>query len=193
MQSNIQQYYPSFHTFYESHFSQVRPVPHRSGTWILDLSHDPIWAIRLAEVRKFHQHHDRMYLQNSSLSLGYGQMKSFLCCQLSVVVVLWATTTGGKTQTLIWLWPHVSLRSWILKPASQSSHPLAPHFCPAGASHPVRHRHNGTPGVPLTTNPVEAATREGHRDYFIVFIYLFHENTQNWEIHVQYMNNINIT
>ena len=36
------------------------PVPPRSGTWILDLSHDPIWAIWLAEVRKFHQHHDRI-------------------------------------------------------------------------------------------------------------------------------------
>ena len=36
------------------------PVPPRSGTWILDLSHDPIWAIWLAEVRKFHQHHDRL-------------------------------------------------------------------------------------------------------------------------------------
>ena len=36
------------------------PVPAGSGTWIIDLSHDPIWAIWLAEVRKFHQHHDRM-------------------------------------------------------------------------------------------------------------------------------------
>ena len=32
-----------------------------SGTWILDLSHDPIWAIWLAELSKFHQHHDRIY------------------------------------------------------------------------------------------------------------------------------------
>ena len=37
------------------------PIPLRSGTWILDLSHDPIWAIWLAEVRKFDQHHDRMF------------------------------------------------------------------------------------------------------------------------------------
>ena len=36
------------------------PVPPRSGTWIVDLSHDPIWAIWLAEASKFHQHHDRM-------------------------------------------------------------------------------------------------------------------------------------
>ena len=62
MQSNIQQYYPSFYTFYESHFFPGQtPVPPRSGTCIPDLSHDPIWAIWLAEVRKFHQHHDRMW------------------------------------------------------------------------------------------------------------------------------------
>ena len=61
MQSNIQQYYSSFYTFYESHFFPGQtPVPPRSGTCIPDLSHDPIWAIWLAEVRKFHQHHDRM-------------------------------------------------------------------------------------------------------------------------------------
>ena len=61
MQSNIQQCYPSFYTFYESHFFPGQtPVPPRSGTCIPDLSHDPIWAIWLAEVRKFHQHHDRI-------------------------------------------------------------------------------------------------------------------------------------
>ena len=61
MQSNTKQYYPSFYTFYESYFFPGQtPVPPRSGTWILDLSHDPIWAIWLAEVRKFHQHHDRI-------------------------------------------------------------------------------------------------------------------------------------
>ena len=61
VQSNIQQYYPSFYTFYESHFFPGQtPVPPRSGTCILDLSHDPIWAIWLAEVTKFHQHHDRI-------------------------------------------------------------------------------------------------------------------------------------
>ena len=62
MQSNIQQYYPNFYTFYESHFFPGQtPVPPRSGTCIPDLSHDPIRAIWLAEVRKFHQHHYRMY------------------------------------------------------------------------------------------------------------------------------------
>ena len=30
------------------------------GTWILDMSHDPNWVIWLAEVRKVHQHHDRI-------------------------------------------------------------------------------------------------------------------------------------
>ena len=61
MQSNIQQNYPGFYTFYESHFfSGQTPVPPRSGTWILDLSHDPTWAIWLAGVRKFHQHHGRI-------------------------------------------------------------------------------------------------------------------------------------
>ena len=38
--------------------SDTRPT--RSGTWILDLSHHQIWAIWLAEVRKFHQHPDRI-------------------------------------------------------------------------------------------------------------------------------------
>ena len=41
-------------------FPGQTPVPPRSGTWILDLSHDPIWAIWLAEVRKFQQHQDRI-------------------------------------------------------------------------------------------------------------------------------------
>ena len=36
MQSNIQQYYPSFYTFYESHFFPGQtPVPPRSGTCII--------------------------------------------------------------------------------------------------------------------------------------------------------------
>ena len=41
-------------------FPGQTPVPPRSGTWILDLSHDQIWAIWLAEVRRFHHHHDRL-------------------------------------------------------------------------------------------------------------------------------------
>ena len=61
MQYNIQHYCPSFYTFYERHFFPGQtPVSPRSRTWILDLSHDPIWAIWLAEVGKFHQHHDRI-------------------------------------------------------------------------------------------------------------------------------------
>ena len=36
--------------------SDIRPT--QVGTWILYLSHDPIWAIWLAEVRKFNQHYD---------------------------------------------------------------------------------------------------------------------------------------
>ena len=38
--------------------SDTRPI--QVGTWILDLSHDPIWAIWLAEVNKFHQLCDRI-------------------------------------------------------------------------------------------------------------------------------------
>ena len=60
MQSNIHQYYPSFYTFIKAIFPGQAPVPPRSGTWILDLSHHPIWAIWLAEVSRFHRHHDGM-------------------------------------------------------------------------------------------------------------------------------------
>ena len=68
MQSNIQQCYPSLYTFYESHFFPGQtPVPPRSGTCIPDLSHDPIWAIWLAEVRKFHQHHDRISIPQCAI------------------------------------------------------------------------------------------------------------------------------
>ena len=41
---------------------------------ILDLSHDPIWAIWLAEVRKFHQHHDRIVYWRISASLGFNEL-----------------------------------------------------------------------------------------------------------------------
>ena len=50
-----------FYIFYESYFFPGQtPVPPRSWLWILDLSHDPFWAIWLAEVTKSHQHHDRI-------------------------------------------------------------------------------------------------------------------------------------
>ena len=50
-----------FYTFYESYFFPGQtPVPPRLWLWILDLSHDPFWAIWLAEVTKSHQHHDRI-------------------------------------------------------------------------------------------------------------------------------------
>ena len=40
----------------DSYFSLGQtPVPPRSRTWILELSHDPIWAIWLAVVSKLHQ------------------------------------------------------------------------------------------------------------------------------------------
>ena len=49
------------YTFHESYFFPGQtPVPPRSWLWILDLSHDPFWAIWLAEVTKSHQHHDRI-------------------------------------------------------------------------------------------------------------------------------------
>ena len=48
------------HFLWKLFFPGQTPVPSRSGTWILDLSHDLIWAIWLAEVWKFHQHHDRI-------------------------------------------------------------------------------------------------------------------------------------
>ena len=50
-----------FYTSYESYFFPGQtPVPPRSWLRILDLSHDPFWAIWLAEVTKSHQHHDRI-------------------------------------------------------------------------------------------------------------------------------------
>ena len=53
-----------FYTFYESYFFPGQtPVPPRSWLWILDLLHDPFWAIWLAEVTKSHQHHDRIRRQ----------------------------------------------------------------------------------------------------------------------------------
>ena len=63
MYSNIIQV---FTLFMKAIFPGQTPVPPRSGTWILDLSHDPIWAIWLAEVRKFHQHHDRICYNSAS-------------------------------------------------------------------------------------------------------------------------------
>ena len=45
-------------------FQAQIPVPPRLGTWILHHWHDPIWAIWLAEVSKFHQHHDRIIPPN---------------------------------------------------------------------------------------------------------------------------------
>ena len=40
--------------------------PTQVGDIDLDLSHDPIWAIWLAEVKKFHEHHDRIsYYHNT--------------------------------------------------------------------------------------------------------------------------------
>ena len=59
----------------------------RSGTWIFDLSHDPIWVIWLAEVRKFHQHHDRIMfwdqakitaILQTTFSNGFFWMKIFV-------------------------------------------------------------------------------------------------------------------
>ena len=49
------------HFLWKLFFPGQTPVPPRSGTWILDLSQDPIWATWLAEVSKFHQNHDRIY------------------------------------------------------------------------------------------------------------------------------------
>ena len=52
---------PKFFTlFMKAIFPVLTLVLLRSGTWTLDLSHDPIWAIWLAEIGKFHQHHDRI-------------------------------------------------------------------------------------------------------------------------------------
>ena len=60
----IQQYYPFFAFLSKLFFPGQTPVPPRSGTWILDLAHDPIWAIWLAEVSKFQQRYDRIVLQH---------------------------------------------------------------------------------------------------------------------------------
>ena len=58
MYSNIIQV---FTLFMKALFLESDTRPTQVGEWILDLSHDPIGAaILLAEVRKFHQHHDRI-------------------------------------------------------------------------------------------------------------------------------------
>ena len=49
------------HFLWKLLFPGKTPVPPRSGTWILDLSHYIIWAIWLAEVRKCHQHYERIF------------------------------------------------------------------------------------------------------------------------------------
>ena len=72
MDSNIIQV---FTLFMKAIFPGQTPVPPRLGTWILDLSHDPIWGIWLAEVRKFHQHHDR--IECHCLSCNYGQIPTY--------------------------------------------------------------------------------------------------------------------
>ena len=60
----------------------------------LDLSHDPIWVIWLAEVRKFHQHHDRInhtdhfrrpYLDNTTLFKGIDNQRNMDCCRVGFV------------------------------------------------------------------------------------------------------------
>ena len=70
------------HFLWKLFFPGQTPVPPRSGTWILDLSHDPIWAIWLAEVNKFHQHHDRIDFStlytNLPLDVIYGSLKSLI-------------------------------------------------------------------------------------------------------------------
>ena len=101
MQSNIQLCYPSFYTFYESQFFPGQtPVPPRSGTWILDLSHDPNWAIWLAEVRKFHQHHDRIcYNEIWIYNVGQENKPCKQCMHFHISCHSWSFS-----QTL-WTWP----------------------------------------------------------------------------------------
>ena len=67
-----------FTFFYESHFFPGQTsVPPRSGTCIPDLSHDPIWAIWLVEVRKFHQHHDRIKNTSKLYSSCHGEREMY--------------------------------------------------------------------------------------------------------------------
>ena len=47
-------------------FLGQKPVPLRSGKWILDLSHDPVREIWLSEVSKFHQHHNSVMIRVNS-------------------------------------------------------------------------------------------------------------------------------
>ena len=47
-----------FYMLYGTYLSRVGP---RLETWILDLPHDPIWAIWLAVFSKFHQHNDKTF------------------------------------------------------------------------------------------------------------------------------------
>ena len=59
-------------------FPGQTPVPPRSGTWILDLSHDPILAIWLAEIRKFHQNHERIVYWCINASLGLREASFYI-------------------------------------------------------------------------------------------------------------------
>ena len=53
--------------------SDIRPT--QVEDIVFDLSHDPIWAIQLAGVSKFHQQHDRINLYKQSATYGWSQVK----------------------------------------------------------------------------------------------------------------------
>ena len=110
-------------------FPGQTPVPPRSGTWILDLSHDPIWAIWSAEVRKFHQHHDR--IAHRCLSQDLTDDKSTL-----VQVMAWCHQATSHYLNQCWSrsmpWHGTSKPQWVnctkLCLQTYNSH-KTPHTC----------------------------------------------------------------
>ena len=94
------------HFLWKPFFPGQTPVPSRSGTWILDLSHDPIWAIWLAEVRKFHQHHDGIFhisFLNGCLGESLGKYWQALICSYLRIYhthILLPSEISGITQMI---------------------------------------------------------------------------------------------
>ena len=93
------------HILWKLFFPGQTPVPPRSWLWILDLSHDPFWAIWLAEVTKSHRHHDRM-VHHSCKQMDKADV-SFKPCDY------WRCIHLQITSVMIFTYEKRSLADWL--------------------------------------------------------------------------------